>query len=99
MGEYVSLIEIGVQTAIFLTGGFVMVIRNDATLKSFQKEMASMQKELSTLSQVVTKQAVQDERITESSRRMTMLEQRVEDLRRGRGYVQDREASTVDREY
>src|SRR5713226_4605819 len=97
--SYVTLLGIAIQTAIFLFGGAVMVIRNDGTLKVFQKELGKMQDELSTLSHVITKQAVQDERITESSRRMTLLEQRVEDLRRGRGYIQDRDAKTVDREY
>lgn len=101
MAEYATLLGIGVQTAIFMLGGFAMVIRNDTSLKTFQKELGKMQQELAALSQVITKQAVQDEKINEASRRMTMLEQRVEDLRRGRGYVthEDQAAQTVNREY
>ena len=76
-----------------------MIVRNDITLKAFQKELAKMQQELSALAQVITKQAVQDERLNAQSQRMLMLEQRVEDLRRGRGYVQNHQAETVDREY
>jgi Skp family chaperone for outer membrane proteins len=99
MGEYATLLGIGLQTAIFLFGGVVMIIRNDISLKAFQKELAKMQQELQSLSQVITRQAVQDERLNEQSKRMSMLEQRLEDLRRGKGYVQDRLTETVDREY
>jgi hypothetical protein len=99
MGE--ATIGIIIQTAIFLFGGVVLIIRNDVVLKSFQKEVSKMQKQLETLADVITKQAVQDERLTEQSRRMGRLEQRVEDMRRGRGFVtrSDQDAQTVDREY
>lgn len=88
-----------VQTIIFLGGGVVMVVRHDGALKAFQMEMSKMQLELRALAQVITKQAVQDERLNDQSRRMNNLEQRIEDLRRGRGYVQERDVATVDREY
>ncbi len=99
MEHWAELVGIGVQTAMILLGGAGMVIRNDSSLKAFQKEIAKMQHELQSLSQVITQQAVQAERLNEQSRRMNMLEQRVEDLRRGRGYVQERHNETVDREY
>jgi len=100
MAEHLTnLLGLGLQTVIFLFGGIVMIVRNDITLKAFQKELAKMQQELSALAQVITKQAVQDERLNAQSQRMLMLEQRVEDLRRGRGYVQNHQAETVDREY
>lgn len=76
-----------------------MIVRHDTALKSFQKDMNNMQLDLKELAKVITKQAVQDERLTEQSKRMTMLEQRVEELRRGQGYVQGRIAESVDREY
>lgn len=97
MGE--TTIGIIVQTGIFLFGGIVLIIRNDVVLKSFQREVHKMQEQLETLAVVVTKQAVQDERLNEQSRRMLMIEQRIEDVRRGRGFVQDRDATSVDREY
>ena len=60
-----------------------------------------MKEELKELSKVITEQAVQNQRLVEQSRRMTMLEQRVEDLRRGRGYVTERDQKRpiVDGEY
>ena len=94
-----QLIGIGVQTILLLLAGGGMLIRNDTSLKAFQKELTKMQQELSALSQVITKQAVQDERLNEQSRRMTLIETRIEQLRVGQGYIQNHTATTVDREY
>jgi cell division protein FtsB len=95
----VHIAAIAVQTLLFLAGIYAVIIRSSQTTESLQKDIKEMEEELKGLAKVITRQAVQDERLTEQGRRMTFLEQRVEDLRRGRGYVQDRDASSVDREY
>lgn len=99
--EYLQLTAIGVQTLIYVLGGVAIVVRASEGNKELRKDLASMQDELKQLAKVITKQAVHDERLTEQSRRMTMLEQRIEDLRRGRGYVSDRDQArmSVDGEY
>ena len=76
-----------------------MVVRASSDSKELRIDMKDMQEELKSLAKVVTTQAVQGERLNEQSRRMTLLEERVEDLRRGKGYVNDREVKGVDREY
>ena len=64
------------------------------------KELSEMREELKVLAKVITEQAVQQTRLNEQSRRMTMIEQWVDDLRRGKGYVQERIANIpIDREY
>lgn len=97
--EYAPIVAIAIQTVVFLFGGGAMVLRASSDSKELREDMKSMQEELKGLAKVVTTQAVQAERLNEQSRRMTLLEERVEDLRRGKGYVNDREAKVVDREY
>lgn len=100
VAEYAPIIAIGMQTVVFLVGGGVMVLRTSSDNKELRDDMQTMQDELKGLAKIVTTQAVQGERLNEQSRRMTMLEQRVEDMRRGKGYVQDRDSNkALDREY
>lgn len=104
MDAYVEISGILVQTLIFVFGGVAMVIRHDVTTKTLKEDIAAMQQELKSLSQVITAQAVQDQRLLEQSRRMTMLEEKLEGLRRGDGWIQNRNPrssgdGTVDREY
>lgn len=64
------------------------------------KELSEMKEELKGLAKVITEQAVQQTRLNEQSRRMTMIEQWIDDLRRGKGYVQERNPNiSIDREY
>lgn len=97
--ESMQLIAIGLQTIVFLFGGGAMVLRASSESKELRDDMKNMEEELKGLAKVITLQAVQAERMVEQSRRMTLLEQRVEDMRRGKGFVADRDATTVDREY
>lgn len=99
MVEYAPVIAITIQTIVFLLGGGAMVVRASSDSKELRDDMKVMQEELKSLARVITQQAVQDVRLNEQSRRMSMIEARVEDLRRGKGYVADRDAKTVDREY
>lgn len=99
--EILQLTAVSIQTLLFLGGGSALVLSTQNANKGLREDVKAMQDELKGLSQVITAQAVQAQRLTEQSRRMTLLEERVEDLRRGRGYVQrrDQEEGTVDREY
>lgn len=68
-------------------------------LVQVQRELSGVNTELEKLAQVITLQAVQTVRIDNLSERIRLLQQNVEDLRRGRGFIQDRDAKSVDREY
>ncbi len=91
MDSYVTLIGIGIQTLLFVIGGYAMVIRNDEKQKIHTQElkddMGDMREELKKLSEVITIQAVQTTRIDNITSIVASLERRVEDLRRGNGYI------------
>ncbi len=97
--EHEGLIGIAVQTAIFLLGGFGMVIKNDLSNKTLRGEVKLIQLELRKLADVITTQAVQTTRIDNLNTQVSSLERRVEDLRRGQGYVQARGRLAIDGEY
>ena len=97
--EYLQLIAVVIQTLVFILGGSAIVVRNSAANKDLHEDVKAMQEELKDLARVITAQAVQDVRLNEQSRRMTLLETRVEDMRRGKGYVKERDVLSVDREY
>lgn len=99
MNETVAtLIGIGVQTAIFLLGGFTMVIRNNDGQKTLARQVDEMKRELEKLATIITVQAVQTARIDTLTQQLAQLEKRWDELRRGTGWVQ-RERKTVDGEY
>lgn len=94
---YATLIGIAVQTALYLLGGYGLVVRNDTMVKALMKDIQGMQDELKQLSNVITAQAVQTTRIDAMMIQVASLERRLEDLRRGAGWVQHRKS--VDGEY
>ncbi len=95
--QYTTLIGIGVQTIIFLLGGYAMVLRNDWSNKALKDEVKGMQEEIQKLSQVVVQMAVQTVRIDNLTQHFSVLQRTVEDLRRGNGFVRGR--TGVDGEY
>ena len=97
METYVTIIGIAVQTALFLLGGYAMVLRNDWSNKALKIELMAMQKQLEKLAEVITTQAVQTTRIDALYGLYASADRRIEDLRRGNGYVTGR--SSVDGEY
>ncbi len=102
---YATFISIGVQTVIFLGGGYRMMIRtnaaNEVRNEQLKTEVAGMKEELKTLAQVITTQAVQTTRLDNLTGILASVEKRVEDLRRGEGYLERREGRgrIIDREY
>ena len=82
-----TLIGLAVQTALFLLGGYAMVLRNDWVGKAMKEEMEKMQAELEKLAEIVTQLAVQDVKINNITTQYTILARTVEDLRHGDGYI------------
>ena len=84
---YIPLIGIGVQTALYLLGGYGLVMRNDWSSKALTKQVEAIQVELKGLSTIVTTLAVQDERLNNQARRISDLDTKVEAMRRGEGFI------------
>jgi hypothetical protein len=97
MEHYLTLVGIGVQTALFLLGGYAMILRNDWSNKALKSELIEMQLELKKLAEVITTQAVQTTRIDNLYTQVTMLQQTIEALRRGNGFITERHS--VEGEY
>lgn len=93
-----TLIGICVQTALFILGGYAMVIRNDVGNKQLRLEITNMKDELKKLADVIITQAVQTTRLDNLAMMVVSMEKRVEDMRRGNGFIQ-RGKDSVDREY
>jgi len=51
--------SIGMQTALFLLGGYAMVLRNDWSTKDLKEDLKVMEGDLKKLAQVITQIAVQ----------------------------------------
>jgi cell division protein FtsB len=98
-GEWVPIAGLALQTLLILGGGYAMVVRADMMTKALREEVKAMKEEVKGLASVITTQAVHAERMDNMSKRLTMVQQTVEDLRRGRGYVQERMPQAVDGEY
>ena len=97
MEHWEFIIGIGVQTVLFLLGGYAMVLRNDWSNKALKTELIEMQLELKKLAEVITTQAVQTTRIDNLYTQVTMLQQTIEALRRGNGFIRGR--ASTDGEY
>jgi len=84
------LIGLAIQTLLFLGGGWAMVLKNGWDNKALEKRMTEMQEELKKLAKVIIEQAVQTTRIDNLSSQVAQIDRRVEDLRRGNGFVRGR---------
>ena len=97
MEIWVTIIGIVVQTVLFLLGGYAMILRNDWSNKALKAELQAMQKQLERLAEVITTQAVQTTRIDALYSLFNSVDKRLEDLRRGNGFIRGRHG--VDGEY
>lgn len=97
MEHWEYLIGIGIQTLLFLLGGWGMVLKNNWSNEALKEQINGMKEELKQLALVITTQAVQTQRIDSLSASYVLLHRTVEDLRRGMGWVTGRK--TVDGEY
>ena len=91
----INLIGIGVQTVVFLAGGYAMLVRNDTMIKGIREELSEMEKEMKSLASVLTQIAVQTTRIDLMGERLNIIDRRVDEMRHGQGFVQHK----ADREY
>jgi len=80
--------SIGMQTALFLLGGYAMVLRNDWSTKDLKEDLKSMEGDLKKLAQVITQIAVQDIRIDNLTSLIVNLQHELSDLRRGDGWIE-----------
>lgn len=91
---YVTVLGIGIQTILYLLGAYALYVRNEAKQRTntehLSAEVEDMKIELSKLALVITTQAVQTTRLDNLLSQMTSIERRVEDMRRGAGYVKSR---------
>lgn len=97
--EHESLIGIAIQTALFLMGGYAMVIKADIGARNLKEEVTEMKEELKTLADVITAQAVQTTRLDNLAAQVVQQGRTIEELRRGIGWINDRGAKSVDRPY
>jgi hypothetical protein len=82
-----GLVGVGIQTILFLLGGYAMVVRNDGSNKTLKEQVTGIQSELKSLATVVTSLAVQDERLNNQAHRIDLMDDKIERLRRGDGFV------------
>lgn len=101
MEAYIPLIAAAAQTMVFLLGGYALYVANNTKQKmhtdALREDVRGMKEELKGLAEVITVQAVQSTRIDHIQAQMLSIDKRVEDMRRGKGYV--RERRSVDGEY
>ena len=76
-----------------------VVTRFVTRVETIEKDMVDLKDIAKKTSDVLLILAVQKERLDTISNRVSTLDQRVEDLRNGRGYIRDRDAKGVDRDY
>lgn len=96
--NYEWMVALAVQTILFLAGGYGMVLKNDWSNKALERRLDQMSEELKGLAVVITTQAVQTNRLDNMDVHIASLDRRVEDLRRGNGYVRG-SRSGIDGEY
>lgn len=86
---YITVIGIGIQTFLYLLGGYAMVIRNDSVTKGLSDDVKGIQTNLKDLAIVITQLAVQASRLDNLSQRMNSVDDRVNDLAHGRGFIRE----------
>jgi prefoldin subunit 5 len=95
--DWAQVSSVIIQTIVFVGAGYGMVVRNDFAIRGLKDDLKSVQLEIKTLADVLTKLAVQGTRIDNLSDRLNVIDRRVEELRHGQGFV--RGLTGIDREY
>lgn len=98
MEPWILLAGLGIQTLLFLAGGYGMVLRNGWSAVALEKQLHSMEEELKKLAEVITNQAVHTNRLDNQGAQIAVLQKEVSDLRRGEGWITNRRGG-VDGEY
>lgn len=85
--------------ASVLAGWGVGIIRSSSNMKMMIRDIDELKDIAKTTSTVLTNLAVQKERLDAQGQRLNTIDQHIDDLRNGRGYISDRHGKGVDREY
>ena len=87
--KWTATVDLGtvIQTMIFIGGIIAIFVRTEANVAELKSEVHEIQKEIRIVADVITKLAVQSERLDNYGQRMNRVEQAVDDLRRGRGFI------------
>lgn len=94
MEAWMIFLGIVVQTVLALFAGYAMVIRTDTSTKSLKNDVEVLKKSVEKIADVMTRLAVNNERLDNLGGRMNMQDKRLDDLSRGIGWKSQR--STVD---
>jgi Tfp pilus assembly protein PilO len=97
--HYAWLINIIVQSVIFGFGVLGMIVYNNQSNKRLEIEMVDMKEEVKKLAQVIVQQAIQTTRLDSLVAQLISVERRVEDMRRGNGWVTKPTRTGIDGEY
>lgn len=97
MEPWILLAGLGIQTLLFLAGGYAMVLRTGWSATALEKQLMSMEEELKKLAEVITNQAVHTNRLDNQGAQIAVMQKEIYDLRRGDGWVRGKEG--IDREY
>lgn len=75
-------IDIGtvIQTLIFFFGFLSVIIRTETNVKDLKTEVTEIQREIRVVADVVTKLAVQNERLDNFGHRLNVVEDNVESI-------------------
>jgi prefoldin subunit 5 len=68
-------------------------------IENMQKQIEKLEDTTKKIADVVTAQAVQDTRLNNISSRMNRVDENIEDLRRGRGYINNKDQKVISNEY
>jgi hypothetical protein len=99
MEPWILLAGLGIQTLIFLAGGYGMVLKGGWSATALEKQLIRMQQELEKLAEVITKQAVHSNRLDNQGAQIAVMQREISDLRRGEGYKVGPRRAAVDGEY
>jgi len=76
-----------VQTFIFLISIGAIFVRTEANVSELKIEVNEIQKEIKIVADVVTKLAVQSERLDNYGQRLNRIEAGLDELRHGKGLI------------
>lgn len=95
----VAIIVAGANLAFTMFGGGIFMGRVTSRLDAHDTDTARIEASLTELRRLLVSSAVEADRLRRAEDDIQNLENTVEGLRRGTGWVKDKDAKSVDREY
>lgn len=87
-----------IQVAAMLGGGLVVLVTLRSTVARLQTDVGSVQAEVKKMGDILVKMAVAENRLDNTDKRLTIVEEDIRDLRRGKGFIRGHRDS-VEGEY